>query len=281
LIDAHAGALGLIGAYAGEPGAIDRHLALIAGTSSCVMALSPEPRPIRGVWGPYLGAVLPGIWLNEGGQSATGALLDHIIRWHGAGGTADPAMHKRIAERIVELRRRDGPDLAGRLHVLPDFHGNRSPLADPHAVGVISGLTLDASFDSLCKLYWRTAVGIALGVRHILETMNAHGYGIDTVHVTGGHLKNALLMQLYADAAGCSVIEPTTEDAVLVGTGMVAATAAGLYPNLVAAAEGMRQDTVHRQPAAAVRTQFERDYAIFLKMHEQRRELDQLGHSAT
>ena len=274
LIDAHAGALGLIGAYAGEPGAIDRHLALIAGTSSCVMALSPEPRPIRGVWGPYLGAVIPGIWLNEGGQSATGALLDHIIRWHGAGGTADPAMHKRIAERIVELRRRDGPDLAGRLHVLPDFHGNRSPLADPHAVGVISGLTLDASFDSLCKLYWRTAVGIALGVRHILETMNAHGYGIDTVHVTGGHLKNALLMQLYADAAGCSVIEPTTEDAVLVGTGMVAATAAGLYPNLVAAAEGMRQDTVHRQPAAAVRIQFERDYAIFLKMHEQRRELD-------
>jgi ribulose kinase len=141
-------------------------------------------------------------------------------------------------------------------------------------VGVISGLTLDASFDSLCKLYWRTAVSIALGVRHILETMNAHGYGIDTLHVTGGHLKNVLLMQLYADAVGCTVVEPATEDAVLVGTGMVAATAAGLYPNLVAAAEGMRQDNVHRQPAAAVRAQFERDYAIFLKMHEQRRELD-------
>ena len=274
LIDAHAGALGLIGPYAGESGAIDRHLALIAGTSSCVMAFSAEPRPIRGVWGPYFGAVVPGIWLNEGGQSTTGALLDHIIRWHGAGGTANPAMHQRIAERIIEMRRRDGPDLAGRLHVLPDFHGNRSPLADPHAVGVISGLTLDTSFDSLCKLYWRTAVSIALGVRHILETMNLHGYGIDTLHVTGGHLKNVLLMQLYADAAGCTVVEPATEDAVLVGTGMVAATAAGLYPNLVAAAKGMRQDNVHRQPAAAVRTQFERDYAIFLKMHEHRRELD-------
>ena len=129
-----------------------------------------------------------------------------------------------------------GLDLAGRLHVLPDFHGNRSPLADPHAVGVISGLTLDASFDSLCRLYWRTAVGIALGVRHILETLNERGYGIDTLHVTGGHLKNPLLMELYADAAGCTVIEPAADDAVLLGTGMVAATAAGFYPSLAEAA---------------------------------------------
>ena len=108
----------------------------------------------------------------------------------------------------------EGLDLAGRLHVLPDFHGNRSPLADPHAVGVISGLTLDSSFDSLCRLYWRTAVSIALGVRHILQTLNERGYGIDTLHVTGGHIKNPLLMELYADAAGCTVIEPAAEDAV-------------------------------------------------------------------
>ncbi len=74
LIDAHAGALGVLGGQAGDPATLDRHLALIAGTSSCVMALSAEPRPTHGVWGPYYGAVLPDCWLNEGGQSATGAL---------------------------------------------------------------------------------------------------------------------------------------------------------------------------------------------------------------
>jgi len=277
LIDAHAGALGVLGAHAADRAAIDRHLALIAGTSSCVMALSAEPRPTPGVWGPYYGAVLPDCWLNEGGQSATGALLDHIIRWHGAGGTPDGAMHRRIAERVGALRRTEGLDLAGRLHVLPDFHGNRSPLADPHAVGVISGLTLDASFDSLCRLYWRSAVGIALGVRHILEALNARGYGIDTLHVTGGHLKNPLLMELYADAAGCTVIEPAAEDAVLLGSGMVAATAAGFYPSLGAAAAGMQQGGRERRPNAAARRRFDRDYAVFLKMHAQRRELDVLG----
>jgi FGGY-family pentulose kinase len=277
LIDAHAGALGVLGGYAGSPGEMDRHLGLIAGTSSCVMALSAEARPTHGVWGPYYGAVLPEYWLNEGGQSATGALLDHVIRWHGAGGTPGAATHRRIVERVMELRQIEGLDFAGRLHVLPDFHGNRSPLADPQAVGVISGLTLDASFDSLCRLYWRSAVAIALGVRHILEALNERGYGIDTLHVTGGHLKNPLLMELYADAAGCTVIEPKAEDAVLLGTGMVAATAAGLFPSLVEASAAMQQGGKERRPNPAARERFDRDYRIFLQMHGQRRRLDDLG----
>ena len=277
LIDAHAGALGVLGRYAGDPDSIDQHLALIAGTSSCVMALAAEPRPIRGFWGPYFGAILPDCWLNEGGQSATGALLDHIIRWHGAGGEADVAAHRRIIARVMELRAQESFDLAGRLHVLPDFHGNRSPLADPSALGVISGLSLDASFDSLCQLYWRTAVSIVLGVRQILEALNARGYGIDTLHVTGGQIKNPLLMELYADAMGCTVVEPATEDAVLLGTGMVAATAAGLFPSLVAAAEGMHPGGSEHPPNPAARDRFDRDYAVFLKMHEHRWELDELN----
>lgn len=277
LIDAHAGALGVLGGYAGDPQTLDRHLALIAGTSSCVMALSAEPRPIHGVWGPYYGAVLPECWLNEGGQSATGALLDHVIRWHGAGGTPDAETHRKIAARVMELRAAEGLDLAGRLHVLPDFHGNRSPLADPHAVGVISGLTLDTSFDSLCRLYWRTAVGIALGVRHILEALNARGYGIDTLHVTGGHLKNPLLMELYADAAGCTVIEPAAEDAMLLGTAMAAASAARLYPSLTEAAIAMQQGGRSRAPDGRARQRFDADYRIFLEMHAQRRALDSIA----
>ena len=276
LIDAHAGALGTLGAFAGDTASIHRHLALIAGTSSCVMALSPDPRPIHGVWGPYAGAVLPDAWLNEAGQSATGALLDHLIRWHGAGGEPTAELHQKIAARVIELRAAD-PHFAARLHVLPDFHGNRSPIADPNALGVISGLTLDSDFDSLCRLYWRASVGIALGVRHILETLNQHGYAIGTLHVTGGHTHNPLLMELYADATGCTVVEPATEDATLLGTAMVAATAAGLYGTLNAASMAMQQGGTSRRPNPDARAGFDRDYRVFLTMLDQRQAIDAIG----
>lgn len=277
LIDAHAGALGALGAFASDTATIDRHLALIAGTSSCVMALSAEDRPTNGVWGPYFGAVLPGVWLNEGGQSATGALLDHIIAWHSAGGEPTRERHLAICQRVMELRDAEGLALADRLHVVPDFHGNRSPLGDPFALGVISGLTLDSDFDSLCRLYWRTCVSIALGVRHILETLNTRGYAIDTLHITGGHTRNPLLMELYADATNCTVVEPLAPDATLLGMAMVAANAAGLYSRLEDASIAMQQGGTSRAPNEAARIQFDRDYAIFLEMLKQRQLIDAMS----
>ncbi len=278
VIDAYAGSLGVIGGLTGGADELNRHLALIAGTSSCVMAMSPTARPFVGGWGPYYGAALPDCWIAEGGQSATGALLDHIIRLHGAGGEPTAERHRAIADRIMALRAEQGLDLAGRLHVLPDFHGNRSPLADPHALGVITGLSLDASFDSLCHLYWRTVVAIALGVRHILDTLNEGGFSIDTLHVTGGHTKNPLLMEVYADAVGCAVIEPVADEAVLTGTAALAATAASLYPDVASACSGMRQPVRERIPDPSARMRFDRDYLVFLEMHRHRRRLDSISH---
>lgn len=277
LIDAYGGALGVLGAYANQPKTLDSHMALIAGTSSCVMTLSPRKRFTKGVWGPYLGVAVPGMWMNEGGQSATGALLDHIIRVHAAGRDPSAAMHAQIIARVRELQRDEGNDLARRLHVLPDFHGNRSPLADPHALGVVSGLTIDASFDGLCRLYWRTAVSIALGVRQILETLNQSGHGITTLHVTGGHVHNALLMDLYADATGCTVSIPATEDATLLGTAMAAAMGAGLFRDLPQACAAMSQGGNTRPANPEALARFDRDYQVFLAMQKHRAEIEGMG----
>jgi ribulose kinase len=114
LIDAHAGALGALAEFARDTQQLDRHLALVAGTSSCVMALSDAPMPTVGAWGPYHDAVFPGSWLNEAGQSATGALLDHVLRMHAAGGEPTPELHHRAIERIIALRASEGADLADR-----------------------------------------------------------------------------------------------------------------------------------------------------------------------
>ncbi|HTO34551.1 MAG TPA: FGGY-family carbohydrate kinase [Pararhizobium sp.] len=276
LIDAYAGAIGVLGGFAGEPERLERQLALIAGTSSCIVAFSRDMKPGFGMWGPYFEAAFAECWLIEGGQSATGALLDHVVRSHSAGGEPDAEIHARIVLRIQELRAVHGLDFASRLHVLPDFHGNRSPLADPHALGVISGLTLDSSFDALCRLYWRTCVAIALGIRHILEMMKKAGYELDTLHITGGHVRNPLLMELYSDVTGCTVVVPETNDAVLLGTAMVASVAGGLYPDLRVAGPTMSPGGHERHPNPDMRATYDRDYRKFLSLYRHRAEIEAL-----
>lgn len=59
---------------------------MICGTSTCHMLLSDQQVFVKGVWGPYLGAMVPDMWLLEGGQSATGKLIDHVIDTHPATG---------------------------------------------------------------------------------------------------------------------------------------------------------------------------------------------------
>lgn len=56
------------------------------------MAVSHEAVFVPGIWGPYWGAMVPGMWLSEGGQSATGKLIDHIIESHAAYQTVQKKM---------------------------------------------------------------------------------------------------------------------------------------------------------------------------------------------
>ncbi|CDZ70253.1 FGGY-family pentulose kinase [Neorhizobium galegae bv. orientalis] len=276
MIDAYAGAFGVLGGVSGgasEGSKLETSVALIGGTSSCIVAFTKDSKPGRSLWGPYYEAILPGHWLVEGGQSAAGALLDHIVMMHAAGGEPTAELHGRIIARVGELRAETEGDIAPNLHVLPDFHGNRSPLADPHATGVISGLTLDTSFDGLCRLYWRTCVSIALGIRHILDALSDYGYRFETLHVTGGHVNNPLLIELYADVTGRKVVIPENRDAVLLGTAMAAAVAGGVHGSLFEAGQAMDGGGTERLPDPARAEQYGRDYRRFLAMVRHREEL--------
>lgn len=272
LIDAHSGALAALGSHAGAQDTATKHLALIAGTSNCVMALTGEAAPVPGLWGPYWDALLPGMAVQEGGQSASGALLDHVCRTWGA---AEPgaALHERLCRRIDELRRADGWDLAADLHVLPDFAGNRSPFAEPSARGVVSGLALDPSFDGLARLYWRTAVGIAVGLRQIIALLTGSDAARPVLHLSGGHVRSPLLVGLYATATGCTVTTAENTDSVLLGTAMAAATAAGLHPDLAAASRAMAPLVTEHRPDPAGRASMDRADRILRKMQRHRLEL--------
>ena len=245
IIDAHAGGIGVLGECARKASrnstAWDGALALVGGTSSCHMASSQRPRFIRGVWGPYYSAMIPGMWLNEGGQSATGSLIDYVIR----NNSTYPEIEARANEAGVdiyhflnrEVKKQVLPEWTKDLHILPYHHGNRSPRADAHARGVVSGLTLSQSVLEVAKQYYATVQAIAYGTRHIIEAMNRKGYAISEIYLCGGHTKNELFLQEHADITGCRIHLPQEREAVLLGAAILAAVAAGKYRRVI---DGMK-----------------------------------------
>ena len=234
LIDAHAGAAGTLGArLSGVDADPRRRLALVLGTSSSCMALSDQPRFVDGVWGPHFGALTPGQWLIDGGQSAFGGAIDHLMRLNPAfaeleartGAKALAALEKDIVARASSLSQ--AALIAESLHVLPDFIGARSPTADPGARGAIMGLDLREDSASLRELYVAGLCGLAYGLGDIVRKLELSGYAFDSIVVSGGAARSALIRQIIADACGKIVEAPQTPEPVLLGSAMVGAVAAG------------------------------------------------------
>ncbi|WP_394821988.1 FGGY-family carbohydrate kinase [Pendulispora albinea] len=285
IIDAHAGGLGTLGmAIDGavpDEAELQTRLALIGGTSSCHMAVSREARFVQGVWGPYESAMVPGLWLSEGGQSATGALIDFTIGSHARAAELREEGNRRgvrietlLGERLASLADAHKLEFTGELvrdlHVLPDHHGNRSPRADPTARGMVSGLKLDDGADSLARLYLATIQGIAYGTRHIIDAMSQSGYAIRTLVACGGGTKNPIFLREHADATQCNVVLPKEPEAVLLGAAILGAVSSGDHRSIVSAMGAMSGAGTVITPSkkGGVRDFHDRKYQVFLAMYK-------------
>lgn len=295
LIDAHAGGLGVIGADVTgfhlpcENQPITSRMAMICGTSTCHMAISEQPLFVPGVWGPCLSAMVPDMWLNEGGQSATGRLIDHMVKGHAAYNQLQEQAQNRLpftGENIYSYlnshlsmmaNSHSAVDLLGSsLHVWPDFHGNRSPLADPTLKGMVIGLSLSQTLDDLALLYLATIQALALGTLHILEAMKEAGHDIRTLFLCGGLSKNSLFVQIHANATGLPVVLPDQMEAVLVGAAVLGACASQDYSNIQEAMEKMAKVGKVVQPDGEVQSFYKRKYKVFLQLFSHQREYQAL-----
>lgn len=295
LIDAHAGGLGVIGADVKgfhlpcEDQPITSRMAMICGTSTCHMAISEQPLFVPGVWGPCLSAMVPGMWLNEGGQSATGRLIDHMVKGHAAYTQLQEQARQRspfTGENIysylnshltVMANSHSAVDLlASSLHMWPDFHGNRSPLADPTLKGMVIGLSLSQTLDDLALLYLATVQALALGTLHILEAMKEAGHDIRTLFLCGGLSKNSLFVQIHANATGLPVVLPDQMEAVLIGAAVLGACASQDYSSIQEAMGKMAKVGRIVQPDDELQSFYERKYKVFLRLFAHQREYQAL-----
>jgi xylulokinase len=183
-------------------------LMLMYGTTMFLIATGDQTLRTPSMW-TTVGA-FPGTRNLAGGLATSGALTAWL-------------KDLTDADYPTLLAEAEASGLGARgLVMLPYFAGERTPILDPDARGVIVGLTLDHTRGDL---YRAALEATALGVRHNVETMRAAGADIRRIVAVGGGTQGWLWLQIVSDATGLVQEVPRTTIGASYGAAFLAAAA--------------------------------------------------------
>ncbi|MDG2143652.1 MAG: ribulokinase [Planctomycetota bacterium] len=210
-MDVHYGAIGA--------GVRDGVLVKVIGTSTCDCSVvsSDSIADIPGICGIVQGAILPGHYSIEAGQSAVGDLFKWWVEGIGEGGSDDHARLTAEVERAL-------PGEHGLL-ALDWNNGNRTLLVDQRLTGLLVGQTLQTT---RAEIYAALIEATAFGARMILERLAEYGVPVQRIVCCGGIAeKSPFLMQMYADVTGREMLIAGSSQTCALGAAVAAAVLAG------------------------------------------------------
>jgi xylulokinase len=220
---------------------------LIYGTTMSMMAMLGQPRADRKLSYGY--AAVPDMYRVGFAMSASGALT----RWFRDNfGQAEKGAEASVGISAYQLLSQEAtgiPPGSEGLLVLPYFAGERAPIHDPAARGLILGLTLSHSRQ---HIYRALLEGIAFGLRHCLEELQDAGVVIHRIVGTGGGTRNSLWTQIVSDVIGQDQQIVTSPYGAPMGGAFLAGYGAGLFRDLTPLRTDWVQSTstVRWNPAA-------------------------------
>lgn len=253
-MDVHYGAIG--------SGVCEGTLVKVIGTSTCdcgVVSADKTVADIPGICGIVKGAILPGYYGLEAGQSAVG----DIFKWFVEGVLGDAKLHAQLTTEAAQLK----PGQSGLL-ALDWNNGNRTVLVDPLLTGLTLGTTL---YTTKSELYRALIEATAFGARAIIERFKEYGVPINRVVCAGGIAeKNPMLMQIYADVTGCTMLVAGSSQACALGSAVSAAVLAGAHPDFPTAQKKMTRlkPGVAYKPKAANQKIYNQLYALYRQLHD-------------
>jgi L-ribulokinase len=256
--DAHTGAVGA--------GIKEGTLVKILGTSTCDLMISPTSKPladIPGVCGIVNGSVLPGYYGIEAGQSAVGDLflwlVNHLV---------PDSYGKTVGEKFVAMEKAMESQKPGSTGLLAlDWNnGNRTVLVDVRLTGLLLGQTLHTEAHEIYRAYIEAT---AFGALTIIKRVEEYGVKIEEVINTGGlSIKNATLMQIYADIIGKPMKVSQSEQTCALGAAIFGAVAAGAgtWQELQSKVTAIREKVYHPIPENVAA--YAELYALYHDVHD-------------
>ncbi len=174
-----------------------------------------------------------GQYVVEGGQVSTGS----VVKWfqdNFCGGLLEEANMQGLGiYELLNKRAENLPVGSDGLIVMDHWQGNRNPYTDSEARGMIWGLTLK---HDTTHIYRAIVEGICYGTELIFRTLRQYGFEPQQIIASGGPLKSQLWTQIHADVSKLPITFTKVSNAALLGSAILAAVGAGIYPNIQEAA---------------------------------------------
>jgi xylulokinase len=220
----------------------------MTGQSTVLNAAVPYSAVANGIGALTAAAYpIPGLYLLCGTMVATGGILRWFRDQFGLSAAAAEHGEEVRAAIGAALARRDDPfSLLDRLAasappgsnglvLLPYFLGERSPIWDSDARGVLLGLSMATSRAEVVRAILE---GTAYGMNHNLEELRRLGIAPPALRVVGGGARGRTWNQIKADVTGLPVEVPSGARGATVGSALLAAAGVGTIADL---AEGVRR----------------------------------------
>lgn len=186
-------------------------LMLMYGTTMFLINTLQARATSSSLWGTV--GVVPGTYNLAGGMATSGAITAWLRKIVGS-----PDFATLLSEAD-----KSGPGANGLL-MLPYFAGERTPVADPNARGLVAGLTLDHSRGDL---YRATLEATAFGVRHNVKALTDMGGAVKRTIAVGGGTQGGLWTQIVSDVTGLEQQIPSVTIGASFGAAYLAADALG------------------------------------------------------
>jgi xylulokinase len=163
-------------------------------------------------------------------------------------------------ERMI-VRAEQSPIGANRLIYLPYLMGERSPLLDEKARGAFLGLSAMHSRGDLIRAVME---GVSFSQRQCLDVLREMGMAPETIIACGGGARSPFWRQMLADVLGCTIqTSPLALEGPALGAAILAGVCAGVYSDVVSAADAIVCSSVLCEVDKAASAQYEPYYRLY------------------
>ncbi len=203
---------------------------------------------------------LPNRYLLNGCMAASGSLVRWLLERIKADESMLPALDRQ-AEQIT-------PGSDG-IVVLPYFLGEKTPLFNPQARGVIFGLMLHHTDAHLFRAVLESVI---YGFRHHFDVLSEADHSIRQVYATNGGAKSALWLQIAADTLGYPILGYPHHPGSALGAAIVAAMGAGIFPD-IPILEALNLHYEAHEPNMANHALYNERYHVYRELYERTKDL--------